>query len=70
MNNCAGKILAELEAVGLVAKTGEFRRDRRGNLTPVYVSTRAFGLITEEEAERRLKKLNEEGPPPTGGTHG
>jgi hypothetical protein len=59
-----------LQVVGLVAKTGEFRRDRRGNLTPVYVSTRAFGLITEEEAERRLKKLNEEGPPPTGGTHG
>lgn len=70
MNSCAGKILAELEAVGLVARTGEFRRDRRGNLTPVYVSTRALGLITEEEAERRLKKLNEEGPPPTGGTHG
>jgi len=55
-----GSSLTELEAAGLVVRTGEFRRDRLGNLTPVFVAARSLGLIDQAEEERRLKLIEEE----------
>ena len=60
LNNCVRQALAELEAAGLVVKTGEFRRDRLGNLTPVFVAARSLGLIDQAEEERRLKLIEED----------
>jgi hypothetical protein len=52
-------MFAELEAAGVIVKTGEFRPGHLGNLEPVYVSSRWLGLITEEEEQRRMQMLDQ-----------
>jgi hypothetical protein len=50
------KTFAELEAVGLLMRTGEFRRNRKGELEPVYAAVRN---LSEDEVEQRLRLFYE-----------
>jgi hypothetical protein len=50
-------ILAELEQAGLIVRTGDFRPGALGRLEPTYVTAVSLGLLSEEEAERRLKLI-------------
>jgi len=55
----AAQYFAELEAAGIIVRTGDFRPNRMGMLEPVYVSARVLGLITEEEEQRRLQQIED-----------
>jgi hypothetical protein len=51
----AKEITLELESVGLVKRTGQFKRNpATGKLEPTFVAVK----MPEEEAQRRLRALN------------
>jgi hypothetical protein len=49
-------IMAELEAAGIIVRTGDFRPNSMGQLEPVFVAACHLGM-SKEEAERRLRRL-------------
>jgi hypothetical protein len=49
------RALTDLEAAGLIQRTGEYRRDPKGELQPVYACVE----MPEAEAQRRLQLLSD-----------